>query len=184
MPRIEPVPYDELSDDARSRIEAGLASGMYTQTVPLQILAHSEMVLRSMDEGYKAHFRAGSIDDRLQELLRLRSAQLNACQPCSISRKESSTVAESDVACLVDPAGGSFSRRETLALAYLDRFATDHHSIGADTYRELAEEFSAEEIIELGWLCGQSLGMHRFMHTLDVLGEDPPAVTASTKVRS
>jgi alkylhydroperoxidase family enzyme len=175
VPRIEAIPYDELSDDARARIEAGLASGMYTTPVPLQILAHSPMVVRAMDEGYKAHFRAGAIEPRLQELIRLRSAQLNSCEPCSASRKEGS-VDEADVACLVSPDEAHYSRREVLALRFLDTFATDHHAINDETYRELTEEFTAEEIVELGWLSAQSLGVHRLMHTLDVFGERPAVV--------
>jgi alkylhydroperoxidase family enzyme len=175
MPRIEPIPYDELPEDARARIEAGMATGMYSTPVPLQIMAHSPMVIGAMDEGYKAHFRRGAIEPRLQELLRLRSAQLNACQPCGASRKDD-TVTEDDVACLVELDERRYSRREVLALRFLDLFALDHHAIGDDTYRELAQEFTAEEIVELGWLCAQSLGVHRFMHTLDVFGQDEPAV--------
>lgn len=175
MPRIEAIPYDKLPDDARARIEAGMATGMYTTPVPLQILAHSPMVVAAMDEGYKAHFRAGAIEPRLQELIRLRSAQLNACEPCSASRKEE-TVDAADVACLVSPDETRYSRREVLALRFLDTFATDHHAVDDATYRELTEEFTAEEIVEVGWLCAQSLGVHRLMHTLDVLGDRPPVV--------
>jgi alkylhydroperoxidase family enzyme len=175
LPRIEPIPYDELPEDTRDRIEAGMATGMYSTPLPLQVMAHSPMVIRAMDEGYKAHFRAGAVDPRLQELLRLRSASLNSCQPCSASRKDDS-VSEEDVACLIDIDERRYTRREVLALRFADLFATDHHAIGDDTYRELADEFSAEEIVELGWLCAQSLGVHRFMHTLDLFGDAAPVV--------
>ena len=105
MPRIEPIPFEDLSEDTRCRIEAGTATGMYTTPVPLQIMAHSPLAVRALDDGYKAHFRAGSLGPRLQELLRLRSAQLSACQPCSVSRKDD-TVSEQDVAFLADPDQG------------------------------------------------------------------------------
>jgi alkylhydroperoxidase family enzyme len=175
MARIAPIPYDELSDDARTRIDAGMATGMYSTPVPLQIMAHSAMVLGAMDDGYKAHFQKGTIGPRLQELLRLRSAQLNSCQPCGASRKEGS-VTEEDVACLVEADERRYDRREVLALRFLDLLSLDHHAIGDDTYRELTEEFAAEEIVELGWLCAQLLGVHRFMHTLDVFGASEPVV--------
>ena len=102
MARVEPIPYEDLDDDTRARIEAGHATGMYTTPLPLQIVAHSKVALRAMDESYKAQFRCGALDDRLHELVRLRSAQLGACEPCSLSRKDE-TVTEDQVACLVDP---------------------------------------------------------------------------------
>ncbi|HEX3793114.1 MAG TPA: hypothetical protein VHV57_01295 [Acidimicrobiales bacterium] len=172
MPRIEPIPFEDLSEDTLRRIEAGTATGMYSTPVPLQILAHSPLAVRALDDGYKAHFRTGSLEPRLQELLRLRSSQLNACQPCSASRKEE-TVSEQDVACLDDPEAGRYTRREGLALRFLDLFATDHHAITDDTFAQLGQEFTTEQVVELGWLCAQSLGIHRLMHTLDVLGTGP-----------
>jgi alkylhydroperoxidase family enzyme len=175
MPRIEPIPFEELPDEARQRIEAGMATGMYTIPVPMQIVAHSPLVLRAMDEGYKAHFRDGVLGQRLQELLRIRSAQLNSCQPCSLSRKDDS-ISEDDVACLADLDERQYTRPELLALRFLDQFAQDHHSIDDDTFRDLAEEFSLEQIIELGWLCAQFVGGHRFMHTLDALGSGEPVL--------
>jgi alkylhydroperoxidase family enzyme len=151
---------------------------MYTTPLPLQIVAHSKVALRAMDESYKAQFRCGALDDRLHELVRLRSAQLGACEPCSMSRKDE-TVTDDQVACLVDPDPSVFSRREVLALQFLDLLATDHHAVDDDTFRQLATEFSAEEIVELGWICASAIGVHRFMHALDVLGDGEPIVRAS-----
>ena len=137
MARVEPIPYEDLDEDTRERIEAGRATGMYTTPLPLQIVAHSKVALRAMDESYKAQFRCGALDDRLHELVRLRSAQLGACEPCSLSRKDE-TVTEDQVACLVDPDPSVFSRREVLALQFLDVLATDHHAVDDDTFRQLA----------------------------------------------
>ncbi len=175
MSRIEPIPWDELSDDARTRIEAGLASRMYSVAAPLQIVAHSPVALQGMDEGYKACFGRSALGQRLQELLRLRSAQLNTCEPCSMSRKDDS-LTEDDVACLIQPDETRYTRREVLALRFLDRFALDHPAIDDDMFRELAEEFTVEEIVELGWMCGQFVGGHRFMHLLDIFGTGAPVI--------
>ena len=178
MARVEPIPYEDLDEDTRARIEAGRATGMYTTPLPLQIVAHSKVALRAMDESYKAQFRCGALDDRLHELVRLRSAQLGACEPCSMSRKDE-TVTEDQVACLVDPDPSVFSRREVLALQFVDVLATDHHAVDDDTFRQLATEFSAEEIVELAWICASAIGVHRFMHVLDVLGDGEPIVRVS-----
>ena len=170
MPVIAPLPMEEIDDESSARIAAGQATGMYSQTLPLQVMARAPAALRAMDEGYKAMFRRSLLDDRLRELLRIRSAQLNGCGPCSQSRKETD-VAESDVACLIDPDAGSYSRRERLALQFLVRLCTEPDAITPTTYDELAEAFSVAEIVELGWTCAQTMAGHRFMHTLDLLGD-------------
>ena len=40
MPRIEPIPLDQLADEPRRIIEAGVADGTYATPVPLQIFAY------------------------------------------------------------------------------------------------------------------------------------------------
>ena len=60
MARVEPIAYEDLDDETRARIEAGRATGMYTTPLPLQIVAHSKVALRAMDESYKAQFRCGA----------------------------------------------------------------------------------------------------------------------------
>jgi alkylhydroperoxidase family enzyme len=175
MPRIEPIPWDELSEDARTRIEAGMATGMYSTPVPLQIIAHSPNALQGMDEGYKAVFGRSAIGGRLQELVRLRSAQLGSCEPCSVSRKDDS-LTDSDVACLADPTTGAFTDRERLAIRFVDLLATDPAGLDEGFYAQLGHHFSVEEIVELGWYAGQAIGTHRFMHSLDVLGGGDPVL--------
>src|ERR1700712_4211086 len=128
MPRIAPIAWEDLSDEARERMEAGTATGMYRMTVPLQIVAHSPNALRGMDEGYKAIFNCSAIGQRTQELMRLRSAQLGACAPCSLSRKDDS-ISEADVACLSYPSAGGYTDQERLAIRMVDLMAMDPHSI-------------------------------------------------------
>jgi hypothetical protein len=46
-------------------------------------------------------------------------------------------------------------------------------------YRRLGEHFTAAQIIELGFACANSMGLHRFIHTLDVFGDSPPVIPYS-----
>ena len=46
MPRIEPIPLDELGDEARRIIEEGVADGTYATPVPLQIFAYKTAQLQ------------------------------------------------------------------------------------------------------------------------------------------
>ena len=163
--RIEPIPYDDVPDESRTMMEEGTATGMYTTTVPLQIIAYSTAAMTAMHRSYEATFRKGVLEPRLVELLRLHSAQTAMCAPCSTSRKDDS-ISEDDVACLLSPDSAQFDPRERAALEFFDQLADDHHSIDDDTFRSLAEVFTTAEIVEMAYLCSSFLGGHRLMHAI------------------
>jgi alkylhydroperoxidase family enzyme len=177
MARIEPVPFDDLPAASKAMLEAGAATGMYTTIVPMQIVAYSSAALAAMHRSYEATFRAGVLEPRLVELLRLHSAQTAMCAPCSASRKDDS-ISDDDVACLVSPDASRFTPREFAAMRFFDQLATDHHAIDDDTFRKLAEVFTTAEIVEMAYLCSSFLGGHRLMHAIGALaatGDDAGA---------
>ena len=108
MARIEPIAWDDLPAESREMMEAGTATGMYTITSPLQIIAYSTAALTAMHRQYEATFRKGVLEPRLVELLRLHSAQTAACEPCSASRKDDS-ISEEDVAGLASTDSNRFT---------------------------------------------------------------------------
>lgn len=100
MPRIAPIPMDQLSTQSRHIVEAGVAAGLYATPVPLQIFAYRSAQLEQVDMA-RTHLGANTLlGGRILELLRIRSAQLGECEPCSQSRKQDS-ITDDDVACLV-----------------------------------------------------------------------------------
>jgi alkylhydroperoxidase family enzyme len=169
MVRIEPIPLDELSAGARAMLQSGTDTGMYTTTVPMQIIAYSTAALNAMHRQYEATFRKGVLEPRLVELLRLHSAQTSACGPCSASRKDDSIDAD-DVAGLGDPGADRFTPRERAALDFFDQLNADHHAIDDDTFRSLAQVFTVAEIVEMAYLCSTFLGGHRLMHAIGAFG--------------
>ena len=173
MARIAPKPWDRLDSASRRRIEEGKASGMYPETSSMCVVAHSPEALAAMHEGYKAVFGKSALGQRLQELIRIRSAQLNGCDLCADARKDES-LSDADIACEIESDGGALDERERLALRFLTLMATDHYKIDSTTFRELAKVFGAREVVELAWFCGNCIGTHRFMHALDMLGSDAP----------
>lgn len=185
MARIEPIPWEDLAPEARSAIEAGLASGAYTTPVPLQIFAYAPSRFggssrrasqRPADPDRHPQFPDSLLDGRMLELLRIRSGQLGGCDACMSSKKMES-ITDDDVACLMNPAlRQDLTERERRALTFLDLLATDHHKIDDETYRGLAEVFTTAEIIEMGMFCANMIGTHRFLHTLDVFGETDPVI--------
>jgi alkylhydroperoxidase family enzyme len=176
MPRIAPIPWEELPPAHREMIEQGMASGGFTDPLPLQITAYAHHDQVPEDGDRHPNFPKHLLGGKLLELLRIRSAQLGGCEPCMASRKVEGATEEA-VACLIDPSLRSdLSIRERLALEYLEMMATDHHRIDDSVYRRLAEHFTTAEIIELGMTTSHMIGTHRFMHTLNVYGDSEPVI--------
>ena len=178
MPIIEPIPMDELSPVSRAVIESGCEEGLYATPIPLQLFAYSTRHLLAMDDTRRLRGSGSLLGGRILELLRIRSAQLGECQPCMQSRKHDS-ITDEDVACLLDMSGGDLTDQERLAVKFMDLLSADHHAIDRAFYAELAEVFTAAQIIELGFACANSMGLHRFIHTLDVYGTSEPVIAFS-----
>ncbi|MFZ0906394.1 MAG: carboxymuconolactone decarboxylase family protein [Mycobacterium sp.] len=178
MPRIAPIPMDQLSAQSREIVEGGVADGLYATPVPLQIFAYRSAQLAQVNMA-RTYLGADSLlGDRLLELLRIRSAQLGECEPCSQSRKHDS-ITDEDVACLLAPGHGTLTPQEQIAIEFLDLLSADHHAIDDEFYRRLGEHFTAAQIVELGFTCASAMGLHRFIHTLNIYGDSAPVIQYS-----
>src|SRR6202050_3333512 len=166
---------EELAPKTRKIIEEGVADGTYATPIPLQIFAYRTQQILMTDAARGAWGHSSLLGGRILELIRIRSAQLGECQPCMQSRKHDS-ITDEDVACLIAPGGSTLTEQERLAVAFLDLLSADHHAIDDDVYRELGQVFTAAQIIELGFTCANAMGLHRFIHTLDVFGDNPPVI--------
>src|SRR5580658_4495031 len=175
MPRIEPIPLDELAEEPRRIIEEGVADGTYATAIPLQIFAYRTMQIMMTSAARSMMGKQSLLGARIVELIRIRSAQLGECQPCMQSRKHDS-ITDEDVACLVAPGHSELTEQERLAVEFLDLLSADHHAIDDEFYRKLGQVFTAAQIIDLGFTCANTRGVHRFIHTLDVFGTDPPVI--------
>src|SRR5580693_3134210 len=178
MPRIEPIPLDELAPEPRRIIEEGVADGTYATPIPLQIFAYRTMQILMTNAARGAWGKHSLLGGRILELIRIRSAQLGECQPCMQSRKHDS-ITDEDVACLIAPGNSQLTEQERLAVEFLDLLSADHHAIDDEVYRQLGRVFTAAQIIELGFTCANSMGLHRFIHTLDVFGNGTPVIPYS-----
>lgn len=177
MPRIEPLPWEALTEKQRARMDHTIAhGGSPADKTASRILAYSEHEHVPADGDRHYNYPRHLLGGKLLEMLRIRSAQLGGCEPCMNARKVED-VTEEVVACLIDPAlRHDLTERERRALSFLDLLATDHHRIDDAVYRGLAEVFTTAEIIELGSTCGHMIGTHRFIHTLDPYGTSEPVI--------
>src|SRR3984957_8048113 len=178
MPRIEPIPLTEMAEEPRRIIEEGVADGTYATPVPLQIFAYKTMQIIMTNAARGMMGKQSLLGARIVELIRIRSAQLGECQPCMQSRKHDS-ITDDDVACLVGADRGDLDPQERMALRFIDLLSADHHAIDADFYRQLGEVFTTAQIVELGFACAEMMGLHRFIHTLDIFGTEPPVLPYS-----
>ncbi|MGD1110328.1 MAG: carboxymuconolactone decarboxylase family protein [Mycobacterium sp.] len=175
MPRIAPIPMEELSSHSREIVDAGVAAGLYATPVPLQIFAYRSAQLDQVNMA-RTHLGAGTLlGGRILELLRIRSAQLGECEPCSQSRKHDS-ITDEDVVCLLAPGHGTLTPQEQMAVEFIDLLSADHHAMDDEFYKRLGEYFTAAQIIELGFTCAGVMGLHRFIHTLNVYGDSAPVI--------
>jgi alkylhydroperoxidase family enzyme len=175
MPRIAPIPMEELSSHSREIVDAGVAAGLYATPVPLQIFAYRSAQLDQVNMA-RTHLGAGTLlGGRILELLRIRSAQLGECEPCSQSRKHDS-ITDEDVVCLLAPGHGTLTPQEQMAVEFIDLLSADHHAMDDEFYKRLGEHFTAAQIIELGFTCAGVMGLHRFIHTLNVYGDSAPVI--------
>jgi alkylhydroperoxidase family enzyme len=175
MPRIAPIPVEELSSRSREIVEAGVAAGLYATPVPLQIFAYRSAQLEQVNMA-RTQLGVGTLlGGRILELLRIRSAQLGECAPCSQSRKHDS-ITDEDVACLIAPGHDALTPQEQMAVEFIDLLSADHHAMDDEFYKRLGEHFTVAQIVELGFTCAGVMGLHRFIHTLDVYGDSPPVI--------
>jgi alkylhydroperoxidase family enzyme len=175
VPRIEPIPLEELAPEPRRIIEEGVADGTYATPIPLQIFAYKTSQILMTHAARTTWGQQSLLGGRILELLRIRSAQLGECQPCMQSRKHES-ITDEDVACLIAPGASDLTDQERMAVEFLDLLSADHHAIDDEFYRRLGEVFTTAQIIELGFACANSMGLHRFIHTLDVFGQGEPVI--------
>jgi len=178
VPRIEPIPLEELAPEPRRIIEDGVADGTYATPIPLQIFAYKTSQILMTNAARGAWGQQSLLGGRILELLRIRSAQLGECQPCMQSRKHDS-ITDEDVACLIAPGASDLTEQERLAVEFLDLLSADHHAIDDEFYRKLGKVFTAAQIVELGFACANSMGLHRFIHTLDIFGHGAPVIRYS-----
>jgi alkylhydroperoxidase family enzyme len=169
-----------MAPEPRRIIEEGVAEGLYATPIPLQIFAYKTQQILMTNAARKTMGSGSLLGGRILELLRIRSAQLGECQPCMQSRKHDS-ITDEDVACLIAPGGSELNEQERLAVEFLDLLSADHHAIDDEFYRRLGEHFTSAQIIELGFACAGSMGLHRFIHTLDVYGQSAPVIPYSAE---
>jgi hypothetical protein len=157
MPRIEPIPLEELAEEPRRIIEEGVADGTYATPVPLQIFAYKTMQILMTNAaaapwGKQSLLGAGSSSSSGSAAPSSASAS-PACSRASTTPSPTRTWPASS-----PPATSQLTEQERLAVQFLDLLSADHHAIDDEFYRELGQVFTAAQIVELGFTCANTMG--------------------------
>jgi AhpD family alkylhydroperoxidase len=106
---------------------------------------------------------------RVREAARMRVAMRNQCQVCLGWRDpklEAQGVTEALYLQVLDDDLSTLEARESMAVEFADRFATDHLSIDDSVMERMRSLFSDAEILDLSICCANWVGMGRLNQVL------------------
>ena len=176
MPRLRSLTLDEFDPELRAMLQADQKSEREMR--PTSVRAHHPEFAKAYVRFTAAFKEHAVLPTRLRELVRLRIAFHNQCRSCMAMRYADAVdagVSEDLVCSLEKPLEApNLTDAERVALRYADLLATNHLAIGDALYAELAQHFSAKEIVELGSWCAICVGFGRLSATWNMV-EDLPA---------
>lgn len=177
MSRISKLAPADWDAELRNTFHADEATPL--ELGAMRIFAHRPAIARgvvALGSGIKADM---SLPPRLVELVRLRIAFHNQCRSCMAIRYREAVdagVSEELVCSLEKPLEApDLTAAEKAALAYGDRFATDHLSIDDTMFAELRRHFTEHQLVELGVWVAFCVGFGRLGAVWDMTEELPLA---------
>jgi AhpD family alkylhydroperoxidase len=174
MPRVDVA---TLGDAELDRIIENARRWSTPKPAWYETLAASPPIAKAFANYWDVAFRAGRVEHRIKELMRLAIAQLLGCSFCAIQRSTKAIeggLAEEEIeACtLADFNHPDGRTRAALRLARelaLDNASRDQSRFDA-VYRELHEVFDDEEIMELAGICVLFIGGTHVARSLGIVG--------------
>jgi alkylhydroperoxidase family enzyme len=152
---IQPVKSGESPDSAVNDLLQQASDGWWKDAAMFGVLARQPSLLKTIVPVFESFFMAGRIPPQLFELMRLKTGEINRCTYCATVRVAGirDQVAPMECAVLGKIDENALSWREYLAVKLAENMAGDPNCIPDSFYRELKEEFSDEEIVELVFAC-------------------------------
>jgi alkylhydroperoxidase family enzyme len=65
-------------------------------------------------------------------------------------------------------ASDAFTPQEKIALRFAEQMALNHHALDDEFFRQLRTQFTDAQIVELGMMIGQYIGVGRLLMVLDL----------------
>jgi AhpD family alkylhydroperoxidase len=170
MPRLAFINDDDLDPEAQALIASAERTGAPDPRV-VRIMVRSSAG-RAWVKCWNSVLYDGRLPHKLKEMCRIRISVAHQCGYCSTVRSsvaKGEGLTEERVHDLLHE-GVLLSPREKAALEYADLFKSGDEAIDSDAaYERLRPHFSEEEIVELGMLCAQTVGVGRLVRSLNIL---------------
>jgi alkylhydroperoxidase family enzyme len=167
MPRLRFIDEKEMDAEKRALIASAERTGAPDPRV-VRIMARSSAGLAWV-KCWNSVLYEGRLPHRLKEMCRIRISVAHRCGYCSTVRSKVAGLDEETVRDLLGERT-RLSPREKAALEYADLFKAGDDPIDSDAvYDALRQHFTEEEIIELGMLCAQTVGVGRLVRSLNIL---------------
>lgn len=175
MSRIEKLPPSRWEPELREQFDAEHATELELGT--MRMFAHRPAIAKgmiAMGSGIAADW---SLGPRMKELVRLRVAFHNQCRSCLAIRYRDAVDngVDEDLVCSLEnpPQAPDLTEAEKAAIAYADKFATNHLAIEDDDFAELRRHFSEGQLVELGAWVAFCVGFGRLGAVWDMIEELP-----------
>lgn len=172
MPRLRFIEERELDVEKRALIASAERTGAPDPRV-VRIMTRSSAGVAWV-KCWNSVLYEGLLPHKLKEMCRIRISVAHRCGYCSTVRSHvarAEGLSEERVhEVLNELSSARLSPRERAALEYADLFKAGDDAIDSDAvYDRLREHFSEEEIIELGMLCAQTVGVGRLVRSLNIV---------------
>ncbi len=170
--KIDPAHWDL---ELREQFHADEATELELGT--MRMFAHRPAIAKGIIALGGGIARDWSLSQRLKELVRLRVAFHNQCRSCMAIRYRDAVDegVDEDLVCSLEnpPEAPDLTEAEKAAIAYADKFATNHLSIGDADFDELRRHFDESQLVELGTWVAFCVGFGRLGAVWDMIEELP-----------
>jgi alkylhydroperoxidase family enzyme len=173
--RVRMVPVEEFDPELRELVGADERTPL--ELGLLRVHARRPSHAKAIVGLHAALWSDRLLPDRLLELVRLRIAFFNQCRTCMAIRYPGAIAdgLTEDLVCSLERPNEApdLTEAERAAIRYGELLATDHLAIDDETYDDLRQHFTEEQIVELGSYCAFCVGFGRLGATWNMIEELP-----------
>ena len=161
--------FEAVKDDPSFDESRGLWERGHAPVEMLQAMCLRPEILRAFAGFGGSVYPGGLLERRIKELVIITASAANECQFCTYAHVDIVDIwdiVETPLAIIDEPA--ALPPRERLAIAYTKAVLADSNAIPEELSRELREQFSDPEVVELTFLIGYINMLNLFNNALGV----------------